>query len=60
MAPEPPSRPRLDPQATDLAAAAPGVLEKLVPGQFNIVLGAELARNPFLAQLRREEQEAGG
>lgn len=37
--------PRLEPQVTDLAAAAPGVLEKLVPGQFNIVLGAELARN---------------
>jgi lipoprotein-releasing system permease protein len=37
--------PRLEPQVTDLAAAAPGVLERLVPGQFNIVLGAELARN---------------
>jgi lipoprotein-releasing system permease protein len=37
--------PKLEPQVTDLAAAAPGVLEKLVPGQFNIVLGAELARN---------------
>jgi len=37
--------PRLEPQVTDLAAAAPGVLDKLVPGQFNIVLGAELARN---------------
>jgi lipoprotein-releasing system permease protein len=37
--------PKLEPQVTDLAAAAPGVLEKLVPGQFGIVLGAELARN---------------
>jgi lipoprotein-releasing system permease protein len=37
--------PRLEPQVTDLAAAAPGVLERLAPGQFNIVLGAELARN---------------
>jgi lipoprotein-releasing system permease protein len=37
--------PKLEPQVTDLAAASPGVLDKLVPGQFNIVLGAELARN---------------
>ena len=37
--------PKLEPQVTDFAAASPGVLDKLVPGQFNIVLGAELARN---------------
>ncbi|HEX7889552.1 MAG TPA: lipoprotein-releasing ABC transporter permease subunit [Ramlibacter sp.] len=37
--------PKLEPQVTDLAATSPGVLDKLVPGQFNIVLGAELARN---------------
>src|SRR3954463_10388736 len=36
--------PRLEGQVTDLAAAAQGTLEKLVPGQFGIVLGAELAR----------------
>jgi ABC-type lipoprotein release transport system permease subunit len=38
---------------TDLAAAAPGVLDKLVPGQFNIVLGAELARNLGCARATR-------
>ncbi|HEX2546793.1 MAG TPA: lipoprotein-releasing ABC transporter permease subunit [Ramlibacter sp.] len=37
--------PKLEPQVTDLAAAAPRVLEKLQPGLFNVVLGAELARN---------------
>jgi lipoprotein-releasing system permease protein len=38
--------PKLEPQVTDLASATnAGVLDKLVPGQFGIVLGAELARN---------------
>ncbi|MGV3493834.1 MAG: lipoprotein-releasing ABC transporter permease subunit [Ramlibacter sp.] len=37
--------PQLEPQVTDLAATAHSTLEKLVPGQFNVVLGAELARN---------------
>lgn len=37
--------PKLEPQVTDLAAAAPQVLGKLVAGEFNVVLGAELARN---------------
>jgi lipoprotein-releasing system permease protein len=32
-------------EVTDLAATLKPVLEKLVPGQFGIVLGAELARN---------------
>ncbi|MEJ5990664.1 lipoprotein-releasing ABC transporter permease subunit [Ramlibacter sp. PS3R-8] len=36
--------PALEPQVTDLAAAGKGTLDKLVAGQFNIVLGAELAR----------------
>jgi lipoprotein-releasing system permease protein len=36
--------PALEPQVTDLAAAGKGTLDKLVPGEFNIVLGAELAR----------------
>lgn len=37
--------PRLEPQVTDLAAASQETLAKLVPGQFNVVLGAELARS---------------
>jgi lipoprotein-releasing system permease protein len=37
--------PKLEPQVTDLAATAGGTLDKLVSGEFNIVLGAELARN---------------
>src|SRR5512144_1286901 len=37
--------PRVEAQVTDLAATAQGTLDKLVPGQFGIVLGAELARN---------------
>src|SRR3954466_14152150 len=37
--------PKIESQVTDLAAAAQGTLDKLVPGEFNVVLGAELARN---------------
>jgi lipoprotein-releasing system permease protein len=38
--------PKLESQVTDLAAATTqGTLDKLVPGSFGIVLGAELARN---------------
>ena len=37
--------PKLEPQVTDLAATSQQVLDKLVPGQFGVVLGAELARN---------------
>jgi lipoprotein-releasing system permease protein len=37
--------PKLEPQVTDLAATSQQVLEKLVPGEFGVVLGAELARN---------------
>ncbi len=37
--------PALEPQITDLAAAmSPATLAKLVPGQFGVVLGGELAR----------------
>jgi lipoprotein-releasing system permease protein len=36
--------PKLEPQVTDLAATSQATLDKLVPGQFNIVLGVELAR----------------
>lgn len=36
--------PALEPQVTDLAAAGKGTLDKLVAGEFNIVLGGELAR----------------
>jgi lipoprotein-releasing system permease protein len=36
--------PKLEAQVTDLAAASQSTLDKLVPGQFGIVLGAELAR----------------
>ena len=37
--------PALEPQVTDLAATSQQVLDELVPGQFGVVLGAELARN---------------
>jgi lipoprotein-releasing system permease protein len=38
--------PKLESQVTDLAASTTqGTLDRLVPGQFGIVLGAELARN---------------
>jgi lipoprotein-releasing system permease protein len=37
--------PALEPQVTDLAATSQATLAKLVPGQFGVVLGAELARN---------------
>lgn len=37
--------PSLEPQVTDLAAASMQTLARLVPGQFGVVLGAELARN---------------
>jgi lipoprotein-releasing system permease protein len=38
--------PQLEPQVTDLGQAVQaGALAKLVPGQFGVVLGAELARN---------------
>jgi lipoprotein-releasing system permease protein len=38
--------PKLEPEVTDLATAMRGgVLDKLVPGQFGIVLGGELARS---------------
>jgi lipoprotein-releasing system permease protein len=37
--------PVLEPQVTELASTMqPGVLQRLVPGQFGVVLGAELAR----------------
>jgi lipoprotein-releasing system permease protein len=37
--------PNLEPQVTDLAATSQDTLGKLVSGQFNVVMGAELARN---------------
>jgi lipoprotein-releasing system permease protein len=37
--------PTLEPQVTDLAASSMQPLARLVPGQFGVVLGAELARN---------------
>lgn len=37
--------PKLEPQVTDLAATSQRTLNKLVAGQFGVVLGAELARN---------------
>jgi lipoprotein-releasing system permease protein len=36
--------PQLEPQVTDLAAAAPETLNRLVSGQFGVILGGELAR----------------
>jgi lipoprotein-releasing system permease protein len=37
--------PKLESQVTDVEGASKGAVDKLVPGQFGIVLGAELARN---------------
>jgi lipoprotein-releasing system permease protein len=37
--------PRLEPEVTDLAAMSRTTLDKLVPGQFGVVLGVELARS---------------
>ncbi|MBC5765273.1 lipoprotein-releasing ABC transporter permease subunit [Ramlibacter albus] len=37
--------PALEPQVTDLAATSNDTLKRLKPGEFGIVLGAELARN---------------
>jgi lipoprotein-releasing system permease protein len=37
--------PRLEPEVTDVAALSKDTLAKLEPGAFNVVLGAELARN---------------
>ena len=37
--------PALEPQVTDLAGSLKDVLARLQPGQFNVVLGGELARN---------------
>jgi lipoprotein-releasing system permease protein len=37
--------PKLEAQVTDLAATSQSTLAKLVPGQFGVVLGGELARN---------------
>ncbi|MDM0088123.1 MULTISPECIES: lipoprotein-releasing ABC transporter permease subunit [unclassified Variovorax] len=41
--------PKLEPEVTDIATTAQkGALEKLVPGEFGIVLGGELARSLFV------------
>jgi lipoprotein-releasing system permease protein len=41
--------PKLEPEVTDIATTAQkGTLDKLVPGQFGIVLGGELARSLFV------------
>lgn len=37
--------PKLEPEVTDVAAMSKETLAKLEPGAFNVVLGAELARN---------------
>ena len=37
--------PKLEPQVTDLAATSMQTLARLAPGEFGVVLGAELARN---------------
>ena len=43
--------PTLEPQVTDIATTAQkGALDKLVPGQFGIVLGGELARSLFVRE----------
>ncbi|MEJ8850239.1 lipoprotein-releasing ABC transporter permease subunit [Variovorax rhizosphaerae] len=43
--------PKLEPQVTDFATTAQqGVLDKLVPGEFGIVLGGELARSLFVRE----------
>lgn len=41
--------PKLEPEVTDIATTAQkGTLDKLVPGEFGIVLGGELARSLFV------------
>ncbi len=41
--------PKLEPQVTDISAdSQKGALDKLVPGQFGIVLGVELARSLYV------------
>ncbi|MGJ7490280.1 lipoprotein-releasing ABC transporter permease subunit [Variovorax sp. ZT4R33] len=41
--------PKLEPEVTDFASTAQkGALDKLVPGEFSIVLGGELARSLFV------------
>ena len=41
--------PKLEPEVTDInGIASKGTFDKLVPGQFGIVLGAELARSLFV------------
>ncbi|WP_219216094.1 lipoprotein-releasing ABC transporter permease subunit [Variovorax boronicumulans] len=41
--------PKLEPEVTDIATTAQkGALDKLVPGEFGIVLGGELARSLFV------------
>ena len=43
--------PKLEPQVTDIATTAQkGALDKLVPGEFGIVLGGELARSLFVRE----------
>ena len=42
--------PTLEAQVTDLTAASHGALDKLVPGQFGIVLGVELARSLYVRE----------
>jgi len=43
--------PRLEPEVTDFAGTAQkGALERLVPGEFGIVLGGELARSLFVRE----------
>ena len=43
--------PKLEPQVTDIATTAQkGALERLVPGEFGIVLGGELARSLFVRE----------
>jgi lipoprotein-releasing system permease protein len=37
--------PKMEPQVDDMAQASHGTLDRLVPGKFGIVMGAELARN---------------
>ncbi|MDM0114128.1 lipoprotein-releasing ABC transporter permease subunit [Variovorax sp. J22R133] len=43
--------PKLEPQVTDIATTAQnGALDRLVPGEFGIVLGGELARSLFVRE----------
>ena len=43
--------PRLEPQVTDIASTAQkGALERLVPGEFGIVLGGDLARSLYVRE----------